>query len=341
MMRIAFFETEPWEEEYLERKLPGHELSFSRAPLSGAPESGSDFAEVLSPFIYSRIDATVLGAFPRLKLVATRSTGVDHIAIEACTSRGIDVSNVPSYGENTVAEHTFALLLTLSRRLYRACLERLEGDFSIRDLTGVDLKDKTIGVIGTGRIGLHVIRIARGFGMKVLAYDVSPHDILAEVLGFNYVPLEDLLARSDVVSLHVPYIPATHHLLDRRKFALMKKGAYLINTARGGVVDQEALLAALDDGTLGGAGLDVLEGEEYITEEKAVLTDENRADVLGAVGQNALILRHKNVVYTPHIGFNSREALIRILDTTVDNIVGFSAGEPQNLVNPEVRKRPD
>ena len=334
-MRIVFLETEEWEERYLKDRLSGHDLRFHHGSLTASELSSMESVDVLSPFIYSTVDESVVRALSHLKLVATRSTGFDHIAVEQCTARGVPVVNVPSYGENTVAEHAFALILTLSRRMYQSCLNRIESDFSARELTGFDLKDKTIGVVGTGRIGLHVIRIARGFGMRVVAFDVKPNSLLAEILGFEYLPLDQLLGESDIVSLHVPYNKATHHLIDEEKLGMMKKGSYLINTARGGVVDQQALLAALDDGTLGGAGLDVLEGEEYIKEEKAVLTDEDRTQALGSVGQNALILRHKNVVYTPHIGFNSTEALCRILDTTINNIAGFEAGQPQNVVNPD------
>ncbi len=171
--------------------------------------------------------------------------------------------------------------------------------------------------------------------MTVLVYDVKPQESLAEALGFQFAPLDRLLQESDIISLHVPYNDATHHLIDRQKFSMMRKGAYLINTARGGIVDQRALLEALDDGTLAGAGLDVLEGEEYIKEEKSVLTDTERTKALNAVGENALILQRKNVVYTPHIGFNTREAVERILETTVDSILGFASGEPKNVVNPD------
>ncbi len=327
-MRIVFFETEEWEDRYLEEQLSGHELHFFHDTLDVASLKKLESVDVLSTFMYSEVSTAVLDALPDLKLVTTRSTGFDHVTVDECTSRGIAVSNVPSYGENTVAEHTFALILTLARRLYQGCLNRIEGDFSARDLTGFDLKGKTIGIVGTGNIGLNVIRIGRGFGMRVLAYDVKAKELLAEVLGFEYVPLEQLLKESDIVSLHVPYNKATHHLMGAEKFAMMRKGAYLINTARGGIVDQQALLEALDDGTLAGVGLDVLEGEEYIKEEKSVFTDSKRAEALAAVGQNTLILQRTNVVYTPHIGFNSREALSRILDTTAVNILGFDRGAP-------------
>ena len=334
-MRIVFFETDTLEEEYFEKYLADHDLQFFPDNLTASSLDKLGPVDVLSTFMYSEVDREVLDALPELKLIATRSTGFDHVALDVCTSRGIVVSNVPSYGDNTVAEHTFALILTLARRLYEGCLNRIEGDFSARDLTGFDLKGKTIGVVGAGKIGTHVVRIARGFGMTVLVYDVKPQESLAEALGFQFAPLDRLLQESDIISLHVPYNDATHHLIDRQKFSMMRKGAYLINTARGGIVDQRALLEALDDGTLAGAGLDVLEGEEYIKEEKSVLTDTERTKALNAVGENALILQRKNVVYTPHIGFNTREAVERILETTVDSILGFASGEPKNVVNPD------
>jgi D-lactate dehydrogenase len=206
------------------------------------------------------------------------------------------------------------------------------GDFTLEGLRGFDLKGKTLGVIGTGSIGLHVVRIARGFGMEVLAYDIRPQPLLAEVLGFRYVSLEELLSESDIVTLHVPLTPATYHLIDWSKLQQMKRGAVLINTSRGGVVDTDALLRALDEGILSGAGLDVLEGEELIEEERALLQMPEAEEKLKAVVRAHLLLRRENVVITPHIAFNSHEALQRILDTTVENIQGYLAGAPRNIV---------
>jgi D-lactate dehydrogenase len=269
-----------------------------------------------------------------LKLITTRSTGFDHIDLEKCKKQGITVCNVPSYGENTVAEHTFALILSLSRNMCKACIRRFEQNFSIEGLEGFDLKGKTIGVIGTGQIGLHVIRIAKGFGMNVLAYDVRQNKLLSEVLGFEYVALEDLLARSDVITLHVPYMKATHHLMNKDTFKLVKKGAILINTARGSIVDTEALIEALDNKILAGAGLDVFEGEEVIKEEKQLLYDPKNLEVLNSLVKDHILLSKDNVVFTPHIAFYSKEALERILETTVENIVAFVSGKPQNVVQP-------
>ena len=326
-MNIAFFEVEDWEKEYLREKLAEHALEFYPGTLEADNAGGMENTDVLSVFIYSTVDKPVLEQLPTLKLIVTRSTGFDHIDIDECKKRNITVCNVPSYGENTVAEHTFALILTLSRNLYKACVKRLTGDFSTGGLKGFDLKDKTLGVVGTGRIGLHVIRIGKGFGMNVLAYDVRQNELLAEVLGFTYVPLEQLLAESQIVTLHLPYNRHTHHLIDAEKFKLMRSGSFLINTARGAIVDTAALIEALGNGTLAGAGLDVLEGEEFIKEETAVLYEFNKPEVLSVIAKNEIVLRRQNVVYTPHIAFDSQEALDRILETTVKNITNFLSGK--------------
>lgn len=333
-MEIAFFEIENWEKRFIRNNLKKHNLFFFSGTLS--PENLSELknTSILSTFIYSALNKSVLDRLPALKLIATRSTGFDHIDIDECRKRNILVSNVPSYGENTVAEHTFGLILSLSRNLYQAFFKRMTGDFSEEGLRGFDLKGKTLGVVGTGRIGLHVIRIARGFEMNVLAFDVKPNSILAEVLGFTYVPLDELLKSSHIVTLHVPYNEHTHHLINRHSFEIMRKGALLINTARGAVVDTQAMVEALGQGILSGVGLDVLEGEELIKEERVLFSDSNRPEVMSTIGRNELLLRRKDVVYTPHIAFFSREAQERILEITVRNIQSYEEGKPENLVNP-------
>ena len=333
-MRIAFFEVEAWEEKYLKKKLNVHQLTFSNEKLSLENAAQIKDFDALSVFIYSKIDEQIIQEIPNLRLVTTRSTGFDHIDLDVCKKRGITVCNVPSYGENTVAEHTFALILSLSRNMCKACIRRFEQDFSIEGLEGFDLKGKTIGVVGTGQIGLHVIRIAKGFGMNVVAYDVRQNKLLSEVLEFEYVTLEDLLARSDVITLHVPHMKATHHLMNKDTFKLVKKGAILINTARGSIVDTEALIDALDNKILAGAGLDVFEGEEVIKEEKQLLYDPKNLEVLASLVKDHILLSKDNVVFTPHIAFYSKEALERILETTVENIAAFVSGKPQNVVQP-------
>jgi D-lactate dehydrogenase len=289
--------------------------------------------EVASVFIRSRVTKGVLEKLPKLKLIATRSTGFDHIDMKEAARRGVAVANIPIYGENTVAEHTFALILALSRNIHRAHVRTMRSDFSLADLQGFDLKGKTLGVVGAGHIGLHVIRMAKGFDMNVVAFDTVRDPFMAEVLGFTYVDFDELLGRSDIITLHAPYNRATHHLIDREALEKVKRGALLINTARGGLVDTDALVWALDKGILSGAGLDVLEGEDLISEEAEILSTGYSAETLAQLVRSNILVRRENVIITPHIGFYSREAVARIVDTTIKNIAGFIDGRPQNIVN--------
>jgi D-lactate dehydrogenase len=331
-MRIAFTEMQNWEKPVLEERLAGHTLQFFDQPLEESQLAELAECEVLSIFIYSRITREILEKLPKLKLIATRSTGFDHIDVAAAKERGIIVANVPSYGENTVAEHAFALILALSRNVHRSHVRRLRNNFSIEGLKGFDLKGKTLGVVGAGKIGLHVIRIARGFGMNVLAFDNYQNTFLSEVLHFQYVPFEQLLAESDIISLHTPYTPATHHLINEKNIEQIKRGAILINTARGELVDNDALIHGLDAGILHGAGLDVIEGEHLIREEKELLAANRDPQELQELVKDHILLGRDDVVYTPHIAFYSEEALHRILETTVDNITCFVDGTCQNIV---------
>ena len=327
---MVFFEIEDWEQRYLRQRLVGHKLEF----LSVAEGASDSEALVLSNFIGVPIDKNLLSRFPNVKYVTTRSTGFDHIDVKLCAEKNILVSNVPTYGENTVAEFAFTLLLALSRKLYPAVKRvREEGLFATAGLRGFDLKGKVLGVVGTGHIGVHVIKIARGFDMHVVAYDPHPNVELSKSYGFDYMSLEDLLKQSDAVTLHVPYLPATHHLIDKEKFQLFKKGSILINTARGGLVETEALVEALRSGTLAGAGLDVLEEEGFIKEEEHLLYQSHpQANQLKTVLADHELMQMDNVLITPHNAFNSQEALERILDTTVANVQAFAHGQPINLV---------
>lgn len=332
-MKIAFFEIEDWQKDYLKSKFPGNEPSFYTEPLSLENVGFVSDCSIISPFIYSQIRKDILQKLPSLKLIATRSTGFDHIDIQTAKENKITVCNVPFYGENTVAEHTFALILALSRKLFDSVDRARKGDFTLDGLRGFDLKDKTLGVIGLGHIGLHVARIAKGFEMKILACDPNEDKKLAKKVGFEYSDLGSLLAKSDIVTLHAPYNEKTKHLINSENINKIKKGACLINTARGGLIETQALLKALSDGTLAGAGLDVLEEEYVIKEEAQLLSKEfpKTYDLKTAL-QNHILLQQKNVIITPHNAFNSNEALMRILDTTVENITGFISGKPQNIV---------
>jgi D-lactate dehydrogenase len=333
-LRVVHFDADSAEEEHLRRAMPeGVDSRYVDAPLGEGTAERASEAEAITLFVHSRVTRAVLDRMPRLRFIAARSTGYDHIDLEACRERGISVSNVPTYGENTVAEHTFGLILALSRNIHKAWERTRRGEFSLEGLRGFDLQGKTLGLVGTGHIGLHAARIGRGFGMTVLAHDPRGDPFMADLVGFRYVTLGELLERSDIVSLHAPLTPATRHLLDRDGLAKMKPGALLVNTARGGLVDTEALLEALRSGRLGGAALDVFEGEELSLEEAALsgrtLTEEEQR----LIGENREILERENVVMTPHMAFYSGEAEDRIRETTAANLAGFREGRPGNVVS--------
>jgi len=333
-MKIAFFEIEDWEKEYLKNQLKEAEIIYFPEKLSESNVEQAKDCDAIAVFIDSKLDKEMLSKFSRLKLIATRSTGFDHIDLDFAKEKNITICNVPFYGENTVAEHAFALMLDLSRKMYDS-IERVKKEgFSIEGLTGFDLKGKTLGIVGMGHIGQHVARIANGFEMKVLGYDVMQDKKLAKKLGFAYADLEELLKNSDIITLHVPYNEKTHHLLNSANMGLIKKGAYLINTARGGIIETGALAKALGDGTLAGAGLDVLEEECFIKEERQLMSKEfaKTCDIKTLL-QNHILMEQNNVIITPHNAFNSKEALERILETTVENIRAFIKRKPTNLVN--------
>jgi D-lactate dehydrogenase len=328
MRKAAFFQASGWERAHIEEALKGTDIAadFFDHELDGAHLPSSCDYEIVSVFVGSRVDKAVIDSFPSLKLITTRSTGFDHVDCAYAASKGIALGYVPSYGENTVAEFTMGLMLTLSRKLYKG-IDRIKetSEFTCEGLEGFDLKGKTLGIIGTGRIGQHVIRMAQGFGMRIAAYDPYPREDLAQQLGFSYVPLDELLASSDIVSLHVPYMPATHHMINKEALAKVKKGAYLINTARGPLVETEALLAALQDGTLAGAALDVLEEEGAIKDEMGYLmrAEGSQPADFKTVLEDHVLMDLPNVVITPHNAFNTREAKIRILETDLANIRAF------------------
>ncbi|MBI2573914.1 MAG: hydroxyacid dehydrogenase [Candidatus Wildermuthbacteria bacterium] len=336
---IAFFGLEEWEKQYLlsHPALSRHRdaVSFIDDILDKSRAADFGHADIVSVFVDSAIDKAALDAMPALKCIAARSTGYDHIDIAECKKRGIVVSSVPTYGEYTVAEYAFALILCLSRNIYQAYDQiRETGSFSQQGLRGFDLRGKTLGVVGCGKIGRHVVAIGRRFEMNVLVHDTQADGKFLKDMGAASASFEELLSQSDIVTLHVPYIPATHHLMNGKTIATMKKGAYLINTSRGGIVETEALVKALKEGHLGGAGLDVLEEEGAIRDEldflmKGDLKEHNLKTILA----NHILIDMPNVIITPHNAFNTTEALQRILDTTAENIAGFLAGNPINVVS--------
>ena len=321
-MKVIYFGKEAWEEAYIKDKLPGVDVVFYLGPIRQFSEERDTEAEVVSVFVNSPMGAGEMDRFPKLRLIATRSTGVDHVNAEEAKKRGIAVASVPGYGAPTVAEFAFALVLALSRKVCDAHKQVTEtGSFSQNGLTGFDLAGKTIGVVGCGKIGQHTARIAKGFGMQVLVSDAFKNDALAKEIGFTYAELPELLGASDIISLHVPYMKETHHLINMGNIGQIKKGAYLINTARGAVVETSALVKALEDGILAGAGLDVLEEEGDMQDEMHLLSGPHpKEEELKVVLENHYLIDHPRVIITPHIAFDTREAIERILDTTVENI---------------------
>jgi D-lactate dehydrogenase len=333
-MKVVVFETEEWERGACRRLMAAHEVACTAEPLNERTVEAFADAQVVATFINSRLGAGVLLLLPHLRLVATRSTGYDHIDLDYCRAHGITVCNVPGYGDHTVAEHAFALLLAIARHIVDSVERTRRGNFAQSGLRGFELFEKTLGVIGTGRIGRRVIGIARGFAMEVIACDVRRDESAAAALGFRYASLDELLATADVVTLHVPATPGSRHMLSDREFALMKDGAVLINTARGNVVDVAALVRALSTGKLRAAGLDVLPEEPVIREEAQIFRAEapEQDYDLRALVANHVLLRFPNVIVTPHNAYHTDSAVRRIIETTLDNIDAFARGAPQNVL---------
>lgn len=334
-MKVAFFGYEPWEKEYVEAHVPDEvDVTFFDHPLTSEYVPDDTQFDAVSVFVDSSLTADVLETFENLSYIATRSTGFDHIDLGYCKERGISISNVPTYGENTVAEFTFALLLSLSRRVHEGYARLQEtGDFNPHGLEGFDLKGKTLGVVGTGSIGRHVVKIAHGFSMHIVAHDPHPSDDLVHTYDVSYKTLDEVLAECDILTLHVPHNDATHHLIDEGQFTQMKDGAYLVNTCRGAVVNTQALVSALHSGKLAGAALDVLEEEGAVSEGLELLVGSKDTHNLYTVLSNYKLIDMPNVIVTPHAAFNSREAKKRILDATIDNFKGFVSGKTVNSVS--------
>ena len=287
-------------------------------------------APVISIFTHSdMIDNKKLALFKNLKLLATRSTGVNHIDLDFCKQHDIQVTNVPYYGAQTVAEFAFGLLLALSRKIIHAQSDMAHNRVRIQDYIGFDLAGKTIGIIGTGSIGSHMIQLAKGFGMQILAYDPFPKKEFSTL----YVPLNQLYSKSDIISLHIPSTEKNKHLLDTKAFVRMKKGIYIINTARGDLIDTQALYQAVKQGIVAGAGLDVLENEDFLLHDD--IDPQGYAQDTPFLLDSALnlkLLQHPNIIATPHIAFNTSDALIRIIQTILDNICNFLNGKATHLV---------
>lgn len=345
-MTIYFVDIEPNEQEFFGEQFPAEDL----IAVKHLAEVGAN-AEIVCVFIDEPIDHAFLARHPQLRLVATRSTSLDHIDLQACANRGVLVSHVPHYGEEAVTEHTFALMLALARRLREVMQLPARGHFSYEATRGFELHGKTLGIIGMGRIGQRVAALAAAFGMQVIAADIHAPAELAETLHFNWVSLDQLLASADVISLHAPISAATYHIINAESLSRMKRGVLIVNTARGALIDTAALRSALESGQVGGVGLDVLQDERVLRQRaEEIITDgilrhlrsddraqeardaERMHELEELVLGNAILAR-PNVIFTPHVAFNSVEAMRRLAIATAENIRAFIAGHPQNLVS--------
>lgn len=333
---IVFFDTSPEDHREIKKYFASHsELEVITVPdsLDETTVKQAERAQIISVFIPSQVTAPMMSKMPDLKMIAARSTGFDNIDLASAAKHHICVCNVPTYGENTVAEYTFMLILALMRKLFAATDNLKSGQIDHTKLTGQDLHDKVLGVIGTGKIGRHVIKIANGFEIRVIAYDPYPNAELRRELFFDYVELDQLLTQADITTLHAPYTKDNHHLIDAAALAKTKPGALVINTARGELVDTKALVDNLISGHLGGAGLDVVEGENLLDiEDEVSLLATHATKAYSLAVEHSVLEKLDNVVLTPHNAFNSSEALQRIRLTTFQNINAYLAKTPQNQV---------
>lgn len=324
-MQLALFDVHGYERSPFEEanRRAGHQLTFFELRLTAETATLARGFPAVCPFVNDRLDEPALSTLREggTRLLALRSAGYNHVDLAAAARLGLTVARVPEYSPHAVAEHAVALVLTLDRKIHRAHARVREWNFSLDGLVGFDLFGKTVGIVGTGRIGRVAARIFLGFGCRVVCFDLRPDPALAAEDGVTYVELPALFRESDIVSLHVPLTPATHHIVDAAALAAMKPGALLINTGRGALIDSRALIGALKMRHLGGAGLDVYEEEEGVFFEDLsdkVLQD----DVL------ARLLTFPNVLVTSHQAFLTREALASIAQVTLDNVSAFERGEP-------------
>ena len=291
--------------------LTGDKRNFSITPQTLPRIKDRNKISLITIKSQSQINKQVLSSFPKLKLIVTRTVGVDHIDLRTCKTRNVAVYNVPNYGSQHVAQHAIALLLAGARNIVRANQETHQGKFSFKNFLGISLSGKTLGVIGTGKIGLEVIKIARSLGMKIIAYDIYLNQKAASQLGFTYVKLPKLLVESDAITLHIPATKETKHLINKKAITLMKNGLILVNTARGDLIDEKAISANINK--FHTIRLDVLENEAKFSSKH-------------------LLLKYKNVIITPHCAFYTDESLKVIAKETEGNIKRFQKGDKTNRV---------
>ena len=337
MTKIIFFDVQDYEKEFLEKNFRGeYDIILVEDPVcevSTITQNMKD-AEIISCFTSSCATNEILSQFPELQLIALRSVGYNHVDLDYCNEHNITVVNAPNYGNRTVAEFAFGLLINVARHITRAYNEFRQDEVAPQNTVGIELFDKTIGIVGLGAIGAEMARISYGFGMKILGYDIKENQALVEKFGVKYTTLDDLLNNSDVITLHAPLTKDNYHLINAESFEKMKDTAILINTARGRLVDTQALYNALINKQIAGAGLDVLECEEAISNPDYLLDLKHlSSDCLKNTVLNNRLMNLPNVIITPHIAYDTKEAVHRILEITMSNINAFMNGNVQNKVN--------
>jgi D-lactate dehydrogenase len=321
-MKIAFFSTKSYDREFFNRYVTTHEIIYFEARLDKQTVNLVTGCDAVCVFVNDKLNATVIAELKKtgIKLIALRCAGFNNVDLEAARSNEIKVVRVPAYSPHAVAEHAVALILTLNRKTHKAYNRVREGNFSLERLTGFDLYEKTVGVIGTGKIGQAFCNIMLGFGCKVLAFDLMEDKALASK-GVEYLPLIDILQQSDIISLHCPLNEQTKQLINKQTINMMREGVMLVNTSRGGLVETMDVIDALKSGRIGYLGLDVYEQEEKLFFK----------DLSENIIQDDMIMRllsFPNVLITSHQGFFTEEALTQIAQTTLGNIDAFEAGLP-------------
>jgi D-lactate dehydrogenase len=315
-MKVTFFSAKPYDIEYLNKANNGKlELHFVEESLSANSVLLAKGSKAVSVFTNDDVSENIIEKLKTLGVesVATRSAGFDHINISKAEELEVTVANVPQYSPYSIAEHAVSMMLCLNRKLIKADRKVKNHNYLLDDLIGFDLHNKTVGIIGTGKIGGIVAKILQGFGCRILAFDVSPNQEYVHTFGIRYVDLDQLYAESDIITIHCPLNKNTKHLIDKNSINKMKKGVMIINTARGGVIETEALIQGLKEGKIGFAGLDVYEREKglfFFNQENEILQD----DVF------ARLLTFQNVLITGHQAFLTHEALKNIADTTIHNL---------------------
>ncbi|AWV98806.1 2-hydroxyacid dehydrogenase [Arcticibacterium luteifluviistationis] len=327
-MKIAVFSTQSYDKEYLDKFKEDLNLTYFEASLNTSTVSLTKGYDVVCAFVNDKLDKETIDTLAKngVKAIAMRCAGYNNVDLTAAADNNITVMHVPVYSPHAIAEHAVALILTLNRKTHKAYNRVREGNFSLQNLTGFDLYNKTVGVIGTGEIGAIFCKIMLGFGCKVLAFDMVESAELKSA-GVQFESMENILKQSDIISLHCPLTPKTFHLFDEEAFAKMKKGAMLINTSRGGVIDTSAVIEALKNRTLGYLGIDVYEQEDKLffhDLSESVIQDD----------QIQRLISFPNVLITSHQGFFTKEALDQIAITTLKNITNFASG---NTIENEVK----